>query len=215
MTVLDRPRVDVTLRVSGFFRDAFPALIDLFDSAVRAVAALDEPEADQSAGRARAGDAAAIVAAGAIRRVARRRAGFRVFGSKPGAYGAGLQALIDEQGWDGRRRSGARLSRLGRLRLWRRRPGRGRARPVRGAAHRRRGGGAEPGQSRARSARLRRLLPVRGRHGGGGAHALAAARPRSIIPIIARPNARASAPWTRRSPAWCAAAPPTRNGSPA
>ena len=40
--LLDRPRVDVTLRVSGFFRDAFPGLIDLFDSAVRAVAALDE-----------------------------------------------------------------------------------------------------------------------------------------------------------------------------
>ena len=43
LDLLDRPRVDVTLRISGFFRDAFPALIDLFDSAVRAVSALDEP----------------------------------------------------------------------------------------------------------------------------------------------------------------------------
>ena len=42
-SVLDRPRVDVTLRVSGFFRDAFPGLIDLVNSAARAVAALDEP----------------------------------------------------------------------------------------------------------------------------------------------------------------------------
>src|SRR5204863_9325185 len=42
-SVLDRPRVDITLRVSGFFRDAFPGLIDLFDSAARAVAGLDEP----------------------------------------------------------------------------------------------------------------------------------------------------------------------------
>src|SRR5438445_13170839 len=42
-SVMDRPRVDVTLRISGFFRDAFPGLIDVFDSAVRAVAALDEP----------------------------------------------------------------------------------------------------------------------------------------------------------------------------
>jgi len=41
--MLDRPRVDVTLRISGFFRDAFPNLIDLVDSAARAVAALDEP----------------------------------------------------------------------------------------------------------------------------------------------------------------------------
>jgi cobaltochelatase CobN len=100
-TVLDRPRVDVTLRVSGFFRDAFPALIDLFDSAVRAVAALDEPESiNPLAARVR-GDSAAMVAAGVDPAVARRRAGFRVFGSKPGAYGAGLQALIDEKGWDG------------------------------------------------------------------------------------------------------------------
>jgi cobaltochelatase CobN len=45
LSLLDRPRVDVTLRISGFFRDAFPNLIDLFDSAVRAVAALDEPAA--------------------------------------------------------------------------------------------------------------------------------------------------------------------------
>src|SRR3546814_15579520 len=45
LSVLDRPRVDVTLRVSGFFRDAFPAQIDLVDSAARAVAALDEPAA--------------------------------------------------------------------------------------------------------------------------------------------------------------------------
>src|SRR4029450_7843904 len=44
LSLLDRPRVDVTLRVSGFFRYAFPAQIDLFDSAVRAVAKLDEPE---------------------------------------------------------------------------------------------------------------------------------------------------------------------------
>jgi len=47
LSILGRPRVDVTLRISGFFRDAFPNLIDLFDSAVNAVANLDEP-ADQN-----------------------------------------------------------------------------------------------------------------------------------------------------------------------
>ncbi|MGE5546668.1 MAG: cobaltochelatase subunit CobN [Solirubrobacterales bacterium] len=89
-TILDRPRVDVTLRVSGFFRDAFPDLINLFDSAVRAVAGLDEPEdVNPLAARVRA-DAATL---------GERRAAARVFGSKPGAYGAGLQALIDERGW--------------------------------------------------------------------------------------------------------------------
>ncbi len=98
--VLDRPRVDVTLRVSGFFRDAFPTQIDLFDSAVRAVAALDEP-ADLNPLAARVGEeSAALVAEGHDPAAARRRASYRVFGSKPGAYGAGLQALIDERGWD-------------------------------------------------------------------------------------------------------------------
>lgn len=88
--VLDRPRVDVTLRVSGFFRDAFPDLINLFDSAVRAVAALDEPDdVNPLAARVRADS----------HRLGADRAAARVFGSKPGAYGAGLQALIDEKGW--------------------------------------------------------------------------------------------------------------------
>jgi cobaltochelatase CobN len=99
LSVLDRPRVDVTLRVSGFFRDAFPAQIDLVDSAARAVAALDEPPAmNPLAARVKA-DTAALTAQGLDPVEAARRAGFRVFGSKPGAYGAGLQALIDERGW--------------------------------------------------------------------------------------------------------------------
>jgi cobaltochelatase CobN len=99
--LLDRPRVDVTLRVSGFFRDAFPNLIDLFDSAARAVAALDEAEAiNPLAARARA-ETSRLAAAGLDPAEAARRAGYRVFGSRPGAYGAGLQALIDEGGWTG------------------------------------------------------------------------------------------------------------------
>ncbi len=101
LTLLDRPRVDVTLRISGFFRDAFPALIDLFDSAVRAVAALDESEDDNPLAAAVARETSALVAAGKTPEGAARRAAWRVFGSKPGAYGAGLQALIDEGGWQG------------------------------------------------------------------------------------------------------------------
>ncbi len=97
--VLDRPRVDVTLRVSGFFRDAFPGLIDLVDSAVCAVAALDEPaEVNPLAARV-AADRCALEARGVAPEQARRRALYRVFGAKPGAYGAGLQTLIDERIW--------------------------------------------------------------------------------------------------------------------
>jgi cobaltochelatase CobN len=95
-TVLGRPRVDVTLRVSGFFRDAFPALIDLFDSAVRAVASLDEPEAiNPLAAQVRA-DRSVLSGAGPE---AERRTAARVFSSAPGAYGAGLQALVDTGAW--------------------------------------------------------------------------------------------------------------------
>src|SRR5262245_62084390 len=100
LSVLDRPRVDVTLRVSGFFRDAFPAQIDLIDSAARAVAALDESAALNPLAARVLRDAQAMIAAGLPPELAQRRAGFRVFGSKPGAYGAGLQALIDERGWE-------------------------------------------------------------------------------------------------------------------
>ncbi len=99
-SVLARPRVDVTLRVSGFFRDAFPGLIDLVDSAVRAVADLDESESENPiAARVRA-EAQRLINSGVDDADAQKRAGYRVFGSMPGAYGAGLQALIDESGWE-------------------------------------------------------------------------------------------------------------------
>ena len=98
--LLDRPRVDVTLRISGFFRDAFPAQIDLFDSAVRAVAALDETERSNPLAAGIRAETDRLTAAGVDEATAVRRAGYRVFGSRPGAYGAGLQALIDERVWE-------------------------------------------------------------------------------------------------------------------
>jgi cobaltochelatase CobN len=97
--VLDRPRVDVTLRVSGFFRDAFPGLIDLVDAAARAVAAQDEPPGINPLAARVAADRQALEAQGLDPAEAARRAGYRVFGSKPGAYGAGLQTMIDERIW--------------------------------------------------------------------------------------------------------------------
>ncbi|MFC9236064.1 cobaltochelatase subunit CobN [Streptomyces decoyicus] len=88
---LGRPRVDVTLRISGFFRDAFPHVIGLLDDAVRLVAGLDEPaesnfvRAHSQADLAEHGD--------------ERRATTRIFGSRPGTYGAGLLQLIDSRDW--------------------------------------------------------------------------------------------------------------------
>ena len=90
---LGRPRVDVTVRISGFFRDAFPHVITLLDDAIQAVAALDEPAGDNPL---RAHVAADLAAGG---HGDERRATSRIFGSKPGAYGAGLLPLIDARNW--------------------------------------------------------------------------------------------------------------------
>jgi cobaltochelatase CobN len=88
---LGRPRIDVLMRISGFFRDAFPHLIQLLDEAVQLVANLDEPleqnfvRKHMLADLARHGDA--------------RRATYRIFGSKPDSYGAGILPLIEQQNW--------------------------------------------------------------------------------------------------------------------
>ncbi|MEV0291954.1 cobaltochelatase subunit CobN [Nocardia sp. NPDC050710] len=88
---LARPRVDVTVRISGFFRDAFPHVLALLDDAVRLVADLDEP-AESNYVRAHA--QSDLAAHGD-----QRRATTRIFGSKPGTYGAGLLQLIDSKSW--------------------------------------------------------------------------------------------------------------------
>jgi cobaltochelatase CobN len=97
---LGRPRIDVTVRISGFFRDAFPHLVSLLDDAVAAVAGLDERDEDNyvaAHARADAQRLAGTLDAGP----AWRRATTRVFGSKPGTYGAGLLQLLDTRDWRG------------------------------------------------------------------------------------------------------------------
>ncbi len=89
LTDLGRPRIDVTVRISGFFRDAFPHVVYLLDDAVRLVAALDESDEDNFV-RAHVR---------AEKDKDERRATTRIFGSKPGAYGAGLLPLIDSHNW--------------------------------------------------------------------------------------------------------------------
>ncbi|MSX06260.1 MAG: cobaltochelatase subunit CobN, partial [Actinobacteria bacterium] len=88
---LGRPRIDVTVRISGFFRDAFPHVLALLDDAVRMVAALDE-EPEQNYVRAHA-------QADLAEHGDERRSTTRIFGSKPGTYGAGLLQLIDSKTW--------------------------------------------------------------------------------------------------------------------
>ncbi|WP_127144975.1 cobaltochelatase subunit CobN [Pelagibacterium montanilacus] len=96
---LGRPRVDVTLRISGFFRDAFPAQIALFDRAVRAIGALDEPIEDNPIAARMRTDALGLMAEGASQEDAALRAGHRIFGAAPGAYGTGVGKLLDSGNW--------------------------------------------------------------------------------------------------------------------
>ncbi len=99
LSLLGRPRVDVTLRISGFFRDAFPNLIDLFHQAVTTVSALAETAEQNPLAAQAQHDAQTWTAAGVAVEEAEERSRYRIFGSKPGAYGAGLQGLIESQNW--------------------------------------------------------------------------------------------------------------------
>ena len=99
--LLGRPRVDVTLRVSGLFRDAFPNLMHLVDAAIHQLAEFEEPPELNTIRRhimAREAALKATLPADKARETARHR----VFGSRPGTYGAGLQGLIDERCWEDR-----------------------------------------------------------------------------------------------------------------
>ena len=106
---LGRPRIDVTVRISGFFRDAFPNLINLLDQAVELAASLDEsPEdnyvvkhlredlADTPHRHSReSGNPDTGLPAGD-----RASSLYRIFGSKPGTYGAGILPVLDERNWE-------------------------------------------------------------------------------------------------------------------
>ncbi|WP_394275808.1 cobaltochelatase subunit CobN [Luteococcus sp.] len=88
---LGRPRIDVTVRISGFFRDAFPHVVAMVDDAVAMVAELDEPD-EQNFVRAHA-------RADLAEHGDERRARTRIFGSKPGSYGAGILQVVESGNW--------------------------------------------------------------------------------------------------------------------
>ncbi|BBO82439.1 cobaltochelatase subunit CobN [Desulfosarcina ovata subsp. sediminis] len=96
---LGRPRIDVTPRISGIFRDAFPLLVDLIDTAVQMVAALEEKPEDNFIRRHVIRDVADLTANGLDETAAFRQATFRIFGSPPGSYGAGVAQLVESKQW--------------------------------------------------------------------------------------------------------------------
>ena len=234
---LGRPRIDVTVRISGFFRDAFPHVVTMLDDAMRLVANLDEPDdvnyvrAHARADLAEHGD--------------ERRATTRIFGSAPGAYGAGLLPLMESGNW----RDDADLAQV--YTAW---GGFAYGRDLDGApatpGHADelpadRGGGQEHRHPRTRHRRLRRLLPVPRRHGrhrtgadragaprlhrrlhqpGRGAHPLADRGDRAGIPgpggESRAGSRRCAGTATRARSSWpppsttCSATTPPRGSSP-
>lgn len=97
---LSFPRVDVTFRTSGFFRDAFPNLMELLDEAANTVAALKEPPESNFLRRNVLKEVADLEKRGMSPDEAWREASFRVYSDPPGVYGAGVAAAIDAKAWE-------------------------------------------------------------------------------------------------------------------
>ena len=101
LSELGRPRIDVTVRISGFFRDAFPNLINILDQAVELAASLDEsPENNYVIKHLKEDLARSEMPAADGTSEVRNRSLYRIFGSKPGTYGAGILTVIDERNWE-------------------------------------------------------------------------------------------------------------------
>jgi cobaltochelatase CobN len=97
---LGRPRIDVSPRISGIFRDAFPLLVDLIDQAVQMVAALAEAPETNFIRRHVTLDLAELAGQGLEGTDAFRQATYRIFGSAPGSYGAGVAQLVESKAWE-------------------------------------------------------------------------------------------------------------------
>jgi len=96
---LGRPRIDVTVRISGFFRDAFPNVVTLLDEAVEMVADLPAEEEKNYLAEHVREETEALAAGGTAAAKAKEMALYRIFGCRPGAYGAGVSSAIDAKNW--------------------------------------------------------------------------------------------------------------------
>ncbi|MFD1746256.1 cobaltochelatase subunit CobN [Rhizobium helianthi] len=85
---LGRPRVDVTFRISGLFRDMFPTLIALLDMATRSIASrVHEAPGDNPLAERTQNDGSIPA---------------RIFGSAPGTYGSGIEEKLSDGNWQTR-----------------------------------------------------------------------------------------------------------------
>ena len=98
---LKRPRIDVTARISGLFRDSMPSVAELLDKAVLLAASLDEKDEDNYVKKHITYESAELEESeGMSKEEAWRQAAFRIFGDQQGVYGAGVAALLEAKNWD-------------------------------------------------------------------------------------------------------------------
>ena len=97
---LGRPRIDVTLRISGLFRDSFPNLVEMIDEGVQMIADQDESEEDNYLKKHLRADIVESVKAGMKKDEARQKALIRIFGDPPRTYGGGVDQLIGSSKWN-------------------------------------------------------------------------------------------------------------------
>lgn len=100
LSELKRPRIDVTARISGLFRDTMPSVVSLLDRAVQLAASLMESDEDNYVRKHISEDSQAMEEKGISKEEAWREAAYRIFGDAPGTYGAGVAALLEEKNWD-------------------------------------------------------------------------------------------------------------------
>lgn len=100
LTELKRPRIDVTARISGLFRDSMPAVMDLLDKAVLLAGSLEEDRQVNYVRKHILEDSEELRSQGMSSEDAWRQAAFRIFGDEQGVYGAGVAALLEAKNWE-------------------------------------------------------------------------------------------------------------------
>lgn len=96
---LERPRIDVTARISGMFRDSLPPAVDLLDEAVNLVADLDESPEMNYVKKHALEEAALLEEQGCNAEEAKEKSRYRVFCCRPGTYGAGVGLVLENKNW--------------------------------------------------------------------------------------------------------------------
>ncbi|MGD6809352.1 MAG: cobaltochelatase subunit CobN [Candidatus Bathyarchaeia archaeon] len=96
---LKHPRIDVTVRISGLFRDTFPDVVSLLDDAVRLVSGLTEPADKNYLAKHVLSEVEKRVVQGENAETVREEASYRIFGARPGTYGCGVNEAIDSKNW--------------------------------------------------------------------------------------------------------------------